>query len=208
MRHIPSVKLSIIAITILCLTRFNSPAQAKDAAAKNFMAVKDRLILLPPGTVCPSGGLEKQMMEDGNGWVRTANEISLEGRWMTGSFYSEPGGGGLGDFGGWLRGLDVYVQGDKEKFDYPLVNRRGSFGSPPGAGEYQIHWLDIVFRLGWAENIEEYRRLGTECVNEFLANLNSDGYVGIFPPDQEFKGAGAQVHDSAFETFTDRKSVV
>ena len=33
---------------------------------------------------------------------------------------------------------------------------------------------------------------GTECVNEILANLNADGYVEIFPPDQEFKGAGAQ----------------
>lgn len=150
------------------------------------MAVKDRLILLPPGAVCPGGRLEEQMKEDDNGWVHTANQMSLEGRWMKTI----------------NAGSDVYVQGDNAKFDYPLVNRKGSFGSPAGAGEYHIHWLDIVCRLGWAGNIAAERRSGTECVNEILANLNADGYVEIFPPDQEFKGAGAQVYDRAFETYT------
>jgi DUF1680 family protein len=181
-----SLNCSIVAISILCLTPFYSPAQTNDAAAQNFMAVKDRLILLPPGTVRPGGRLEQEMMEDDHGWVRTANQMSLDGRWMQ-------------TISG---GADVYAQGDKEAFDYPLVNRKGRFGSPAGAGEYHIHWLDIVCRLGWAGNIEADRHLGTECVDEILAHLNSDGYVGIFPADQEFKGGQAQVYDCLFETFT------
>ena len=82
------------------------------------MAVKDRLILLPPGAVCPGGRLEEQMKEDDNGWVHTANQMSLEGRWMKTI----------------NAGSDVYVQGDNAKFDYPLVNRKGSFGSPARRG--------------------------------------------------------------------------
>lgn len=180
------LKVSVIAITLFCLISFRSPAQMNAAPVQNFMAVKDGLILLPPGTVCPGGGLERQMREDDNGWVHTANQMSLQGQWMK-------------TISG---GADVYAQGDREKFDYPLVNRRGKFGSPAGAGEYQIHWLDIVCGLGWAGNIETDRQLGTECVNEILAHLNTDGYVGIFPPEQEFRGGQAQVYDCAFETFT------
>ena len=51
MKHIPSVKCSVIAISILCLTSFNSSARANDAAAEHFMAVEAGLILLWPGTL-------------------------------------------------------------------------------------------------------------------------------------------------------------
>ncbi len=180
------MKLSIIAITFLFLAPFNSPGQTKPPVRRDFRAVKDKLILLPPGTVRPGGRLEQQLMEDDKGWVHIANQMSLEGKWMQ----SISGG------------ADVYAQGDKERFDYPLVNRRGRFGSPAGAGEYHIHWLDIVCRLGWAGNIAHDRGLGAECVNEILDHLNSDGYVGIFPPEEEFKGGSAKVYDSVFETFT------
>ncbi len=186
MKHIFPLKVSLLALTALGLTPSNSPAQTPDAAGHKFMAVKDQLILLRPGTVCPGGKLAQQMEEDDGGWVRTANQMSLEGRWMQTI----------------SAGADVYVQGDKEKFDYPLVNRNGQFGRPAGAGEYNIHWFDIVCRLGWAGNIAADRRSGTECVNELLAHLNSDRYVGVFPPDQEFKGGQSAVYDCAYETYS------
>jgi uncharacterized protein len=185
-KHTSPLKVSTIALTVFCLIQFESPAQTNRADAPDFLAVKDKLILLPPGTVRAGGRVEQEMLEDNDGWVRTVNEMGEEGRWMQGI----------------SGGADVYAQGDKEKFDYPLVNRRGKFGSPAGAGEYHIHWLDIVTRLGWAGNIPEDRRLGTDCVNEILSHLNSDGYVGIFPAEQEFRGGQAQVYDCIFETFT------
>lgn len=126
--------------------------------------VKDTFGRLPAGACRAQGWIQRQMEEDGDGWVRTANQMSLEGSW--------------------IRSDNSYSQGGiQAPFYNPYIERRGA---PIGA-EYQAHWLDIVFRLGWVAGLDEYRRLGTRAVNDILESLDSDGYIGVFPRSGRLK---------------------
>lgn len=138
--------------------------------------VEERFGKLPVGACQAGGWLKRQMEEDGRGWVWTANQMSLEGSWTQ-------------------RGDSYSRGGAKTPFYYPYVER---MRAPIGA-EYQAHWLDIVFRLGWVAGLEDYRKLGTKAVNDILASLDSDGYIGVYPPSERLRPKDDKDEDGRYE---------
>ena len=125
------------------------------------MAVEDVFQRLPPGAILAGGWIERQMVEDSEGWVRARQGQSLEGDWLGPSYGKRP-------------------------FWQPYVDHLGT----PVEGEYQAHWMDLVFRLGWTAGLDEYKQLGRQCVDDVLAHVGPDGYLGVDKPECRFNNKG------------------
>jgi DUF1680 family protein len=154
------------------------PRAAVPATSTKF--VEEKFGKLPAGACRATGWLQRQMEEDGRGWVRTTNQMSLEGSW--------------------IQKDQSYSQGGtKAPFYNPYVERRGAPNDAPNGADPQAHWLDVVFRLGWVAGLEEYRTLGAKAVNDILTSLDSDGYIGIYPPSERLRRKDWQDRDGRFE---------
>jgi len=129
------------------------------------------------------------MAEDAaNGWVAKANQMSLEGYWFAKKQLRSKRGP-----------LWTYLPvagGVKAPFYHPYIEHQGA----PVAGEYQAHWIDAVCRLGWVAGLEECRRLAAKCVADVLAAQQPDGYLGVDPPADQFRGTG--IDGSQFELWS------
>ena len=139
-------------------------------------SIEDRFGKLPTGACQARGWLQRQMQEDAHGWVWTTDQMSLEGSWVQKD-------------GSYTQG------GEKAPFYYPYVER---MRAPIGA-EYQAHWLDIVFRLGWVAGLQDYRTLGTKAVIDILTSLDTDGYIGVFPPSERWTRKDDKDYDGRYE---------
>jgi DUF1680 family protein len=124
----------------------------------------------------------KEINEDAaNGWVPICNRMSHQGLlgWdantLTPTPYCMPLQKLVGDRDAWNNSVPYYQT---------LIDRTGALAE----GEFQAHWLDAVFRMGWIGGIPGYRELGRQAVSDILDSLDESGYIGTNSPDARFTG--------------------
>lgn len=179
-------RFATVSLFFLCL----GAARAADPPApRGRMAVENKLLALPVGSIATAGWMQRHMAEDAAaGWTAKANQMSLEGYWFE-----------RRSLLGKRKALWTYLAlpgGVKAPFYQPYIEHNGA----PVAGEYQAHWMDAVFRLGWVAGLDQYRQLGTKCVAGVLAAQPPDGYLGVDPPADQLRGTG--VDGTQFELWS------
>jgi DUF1680 family protein len=125
----------------------------------------------------------KEINEDAaNGWVSICNRMSHQGLWgwdantLTPIPYYMPWQKSIGE------GRDAW--NNSVPYYQTLIDRIGAYGE----GEFEAHWLDTVFRMGWIGGIPGYRELGRQAVKDILESVDESGYIGTNSPTTRFTG--------------------
>ena len=141
------------------------------------------LTTLPPQGIQVRGWMGKEIREDAaNGWTTICNRMSHQGLmgWdantLTPTPYYMPWNQAV------LHGRDAWNR--SVPYYQTLIDRMGAYAE----GEFEAHWLDTVFRMGWIGNIPSDRDLGRQAVKDILASLDESGYIGTNSPQQRFTG--------------------
>ncbi len=142
----------------------------------------ERLRTLPPQGIQVDGWIGRQIREDAaNGWVVTCNRMSHQGilGWDASSLtpipYYLPWKNLEQGREAWNRSVPYYQ---------PLIEPRGSYGE----GEFEAHWLDMLFRMGWIGNVPEFRDLSRQAIKDILESRDETGYIGVNQPRIRFTG--------------------
>ncbi|MFH1006926.1 MAG: beta-L-arabinofuranosidase domain-containing protein [Candidatus Latescibacterota bacterium] len=137
---------------------------------------------LPPQGIQIRGWIGKQMKEDAaNGWVTICNRTSHEGLlgWdantLTPFPYYLPWEKLEKGREAWSRSVPYYQT---------LIEPMGSYGE----GEFEGHWLDMLFRLGWIGDVPALRELAHQAVEDILKSRDETGYIGVNLPWVRFTG--------------------
>lgn len=145
---------------------------------------REPLQSLPPEGNEVRGWIGRQIREDAaNGWVTTCNRMSHEGilLWDANTltpvpYYLPWEKGGAKGREAWNKSVPYYQT---------LIEPMGSYGE----GEFEAHWLDMLFRMGWIGNVPEFRELGHQAVKDILESRDPTGYVGVDLPWVRFTGS-------------------
>ena len=138
---------------------------------------QERLSSLPPAGTEISGWIGQQIHEDAsNGWVSVCDRMSHEGilAWDANTlepvpYYLPWDKGGAKGREAWNRSVPYYQT---------LIEPMGSYGE----GEFEAHWLDMLFRMGWIGNIPKYQDLSRQAVKDILDSRDKTGYIGVDAP--------------------------
>jgi len=134
--------------------------------------------------VVPSGWLRRYLREDArNGYVRKAEAMSRRGilAWDPNSrllvpYYPPPYRWLYGGREAWNKSVPFYQ---------PLIDRLGVYGE----GEFQAHWMDMLFRQAFVAGVAGFKDWARRCVRDLLDGRDDSGYLGVDLPQVRFTGA-------------------
>ena len=152
---------------------------------------KTILQTLPPDGITVGGWMKQQIREDAtNGWVPTCNAMSHQGimEWDPNSGIIVPRFPAsyppykewlYSGRRGWKWNWSMFVP-----YYQPLIEKTGFYGE----GEFQAHWMDMLFRQVWVGNAREHENLARQCIADILANTDASGYLGVNDPTHRLRG--------------------
>jgi hypothetical protein len=141
------------------------------------------LSLFPPENITPGGWVKRHIAEDAtNGWVPKCDRMSRQGvmAWDPNSrievpYFPPPSKWMHSGREAWDRAVPYYQ---------PLIDKLGSYGE----GEFQAHWMDMLFRQTFIGKFTANRKLADQCINDILESTDESGYIGVDLPQVRFTG--------------------
>jgi len=145
---------------------------------------QERLSTLPPEEIETGGWIGRQIKEDAaNGWVAVCNRMSHEGILAWNANTQTP----IPYYVPWskLSGNGPEVWNKSVPFYQTLIEPMGSYGE----GEFEAHWMDMLFRMAWVGNVPEFRSLSHQAVKDILESRDQSGYIGVDTPWIRYTGS-------------------
>ncbi len=139
------------------------------------------LSTFPPEGIMAGGWIKRHIAEDArNGWVKQCDRMSRQGimGWDPNSrivvpYYPPPSKWMQSGREAWNRSVPYYQS---------LIDKLGTYGE----GEFQAHWMDMMFRQIFIGKVPEHRKLAERCIKEILESTDDSGYIGVDLPQVRF----------------------
>lgn len=148
---------TVFYLPVVCVADSANTAQPATPELVKPSPQQDRFDILPAGAIQARGWTARMLAEDAAGWVKTTSEISKNPDNKATDLFPTP------------RLYDPLIRADKSR------NSKRAAG-----GCIQGYWLYAVFNYGWIGGLEEYQRIGRDCMEEILSACDRDGYIGYY----------------------------